>query len=255
MQVTQLVTQLQRAKTSGIRVSFGFLSPSDSTASQSPSILSAILATGGIYTTISDSAAQATFVNLVLSHGLTDTDVANTGSSLLLPGLLTAGNVSASSGPEGFTYDAVANEVLNFTVSAISQGQTFDATLRDKSANKDVGAKSTTPSTSSSPGTGDALITYTATAATTLELSVSTKNTTAGLFSVSLSSSLNRTISVCGVNPNGTVGGGNGTKTNATGTGVYTVRPTATFVGAAAVKRVAGPVLFAVLGVVGALLL
>jgi hypothetical protein len=72
---------------------------------------------------------------------------------------------------------------------------------------------------------------------------------------VSLSSSLNRTISVCGVNPNGTVGGGNGTKTNATGTGVYTVRPTATFVGAAAVKRVAGPVLFAVLGVVGALLL
>lgn len=203
--VDELVDELNRAQGLGIRVSFGFLSPFDATSSQDPSILTAILATGGIYSTIGDAAAQAQFVSLVLSHGLTDTDNAGASSSLLLPGLATAGNVSSTSGPATFTYDAVSGEKLNFTVSSIS-AQTFDITLKDKTANTDVGSSST-------DAFGLATVLFDASGAASLELSVGTKNATAGLFSVNLISSLNRTITVCGSTTN------NGTKPNGTSTG------------------------------------
>jgi uncharacterized protein YegL len=188
--VSALVRELNRARDLGIRVSFGFLSPSNTKSTQVASILSAIINTGGIYSTISDSTAQANFVNLVLSHGLTNTDQAGGANTLLFPGLVTAGNVSASSGAETFTYNAVTGEHLNFSVTSISL-QTFDVVLHDKAANKDVGSTSTDKS-------GLAYILYDVSANGELELSVSTQNTTAGLFLVSLTSSLNRTLSICG---------------------------------------------------------
>lgn len=190
--IDDLVAQLNRAASLGIRVSFGFLNPGDSTDTQDPSVLATILGTGGIYSTIDSDVAQAQFVNLVLTHGLADVDAPSSGTTLLLPGLTTAGNVSASSKAAVFTYDAQAGEALNFTVTSITAGVTFDVSLKDKTANKDVSSQSTDATT------GIASILYTATAATNLELDVTTKNTTGGLFGVQLQSSVNRTISVCG---------------------------------------------------------
>ncbi len=220
-----MVTQINRAQSLGIRVSFGFLNPSSAGSSQDPSILSAILSSGGIYTTISDSTAQANFVSLVLSHGLTDTDHAGGANTLLLPGLLTAGNVSASSGAKTFTYDAVSGENLNFTISSISQ-QTFDVTLHDKGANKDVGSVSTDAS-------GMATILFDATSATSLDLTVGTKNATAGLFTVNLVSSVNRTITICGFGNTTVPNNSTGTSTtvpipSSTGTGVSGGSPNGT---------------------------
>jgi von Willebrand factor type A domain len=188
--VSDLVDQLNRARGLGIRVSFGFLSPSDITSTQDPSILSAIISTGGLYSTIGDSTAQANFVNLVLSHGLTNTDQAGGSNNLLFPGLVTAGNVSATSGAETFTYDAVATEQLNFSVTSVDL-EVFDLVLHDKNANKDVGSASTDSS-------GFASIQYVVSVDGELDLSVSTTNATAGLFLVSLTSSLNRTLTICG---------------------------------------------------------
>jgi hypothetical protein len=191
--IDELVAQLTRAKGLGIRVSFGFLDPFNSDI-QDPSILTAIIATGGIYSTIDSAVAQGSFVNLVLSHGLTAADGGAVGDkTLLLPGLVTAGNVSSADSPAKFTYDAVAHEKLKFSVQAISE-QSFDIKLVDKIGNSDIKGAST-------DSTGLATIEYETTAALTLELDVSTSNSTTGLFSISLVSSVNRTISVCGVTP------------------------------------------------------
>ena len=190
--VQELVDQLNKAAGLGIRVSFGFLAPDASSGVQDPSVLSAILATGGVFSTINDATAQANFISLVLTHGQTDSD--NTGgrtNTLLLPGLATAGNVSASSSPLAFTYDSQVGEILNFTVTAIS-AQSFDVKLTDKTANKELQTVSTDPTT------GVVSLLLDPAPAATLELAVSTTNTTAGLFSVSLISNLNRTISLCG---------------------------------------------------------
>ena len=233
----------------GIRVSFGFLSPFDATSSQDLSILSAILATGGTYTTIGVSTAQANFVSLVLAHGLTDTDHAGGTSSILLPGLLTAGNVSTSSGTETFTYDALSGEVLDFTVTAITD-ETFDFTLHEACANKDIGSGSTSMGS----------IIFATTAATSLDLIISTKNTTAGLFSMSLPSPVNRTIAVCG-SGNTTTPANNGAGPNPNTTTVSmptTPTPTAraTFAGSAAMlKTYAAGAIFPVAMAAGVLLL
>jgi len=206
--VTQLVNELVRAKQLGVRVSFGFLSP-DSDPS-SPSVLSAILDTGGVFSTFEDSEALKTFISSVVSHGLTSSESAASNSALL-PGLTIVGNVSAAA-VATYTYSAIAGEDLNFTVKALSS-QSLSAKLSDKSASKDIQTQAT-------DATGLASILFTATGAQNLELAVSTTNVTSGLFSVSLSSSVNRTFNLCTSNnttitngtttPNGTIPTGTG---------------------------------------------
>jgi hypothetical protein len=183
--VTLLVTELVRAKGLGVRVSFGFLSP-DSSAS-SPSVLSAILDTGGVFSTFQDSEALKTFISSVVSHGLTSSETASS-NSVLLPGLTIVGNVSSSAAAT-YTYSAIAGEDLKFTVKALDS-QALSVKLSDKTASTDVGIQAT-------DSTGSAGLLYTASGAAELELSVSTTNATSGLFSVSLGSSVNRTFNLC----------------------------------------------------------
>jgi hypothetical protein len=183
--VTLLVTELVRAKGLGVRVSFGFLSP-DSSAS-SPSVLSAILDTGGVFSTFQDSEALKTFISSVVSHGLTSSETASS-NSVLLPGLTIVGNVSSSAAAT-YTYSAIAGEDLNFTVKALDS-QALSVKLSDKTASTDVGIQAT-------DSTGSAGLLYTASGAAELELSVSTTNATSSLFSVSLGSSVNRTFNLC----------------------------------------------------------
>ncbi|KAH8648282.1 putative calcium-activated chloride channel regulator 4 [Tricladium varicosporioides] len=183
---TKLLTdQLARAQSLGIRVSFGFLSPDSSPSSAA--VLSAILATGGVFSTFQDSQALQTFISAVVTHGLTGSDNAASGS-VLLPGLTIVGNVSSAAAVT-YSYSAIAGESLNFTVKALSK-QSLSVKVADKTASKDVQTQAT-------DAKGTAGILYTPAGAATLELSVSTTNATAGLFSVSLVSSVNRTFNLC----------------------------------------------------------
>ncbi|KAG9230065.1 putative calcium-activated chloride channel regulator 4, partial [Amylocarpus encephaloides] len=205
--VKPLIEQLVRAKGLGIRVSFGFLSPDSSPSS--PAVLAAILETGGVFSTFQDSLALKTFISSVVSHGLTSSDSAASGS-VLLPGLTIVGNVS-SAAAASYTYSAIAGEALNFTVNALSS-QSLSVKLSDKTASTDVKTQAT-------DAQGTAGILYTPAGAATLELSVTTTNATSGLFSVSLGSSVNRTFDLCtpnnttinnGTNPNITIPTGTG---------------------------------------------
>jgi len=244
--VVELVEQINIAAGLGIRVSFGFLNPSGTT--QDTTILDAIIAANGIYANIDNAEAQANFVALVLSSGLVNADAASgSGQALLLPGLRISGNVSASTSPRTYQYDALANEVLNVTVTAVTEGVVFDFKLKQKG-----GADIETASTDAT--TGEGVIKYTVGgAAESLELEVSTSNPDSGLFSIALQSSLNRTINVCGQDPgtDPTTPKPNGTITPPTFTPTPTNTQGPVFTGAASIVRgVAAvaifPVLFAV---------
>jgi hypothetical protein len=190
--ITDLITQLNRAQGLGIRVAFGFLSPALPADSQD--LLTAILNTGGVYSTIDSAEAQQNFVSVVLAHGLTDGDGSGSanGTTVLLPGVSIAANISASTSPQTFVYNAQAAEKLNFTVTSVS-GQALDAKVRDVVSSKDLGSASTDAS-------GFASITLDAASTGDLELIVSTTNTTSGLISVGVKSNLNRTTGLCGQN-------------------------------------------------------
>lgn len=181
-----LLEQLARARKLGIRVAFGFLSPQP--PSSASDLLTAILDTGGIYSTITSDQAQEAFVNLVISHGLTGLDNASgsaDGPTALFAGLAIASNVSSTSSPKVFTYSAQGGgEKLNFTIDALS-GQTLDVKLRDTKSAKDVDTTTTDQS-------GHAELLYTASQAQELALEVSTTNVTTGLFTVGFNSSLGR---------------------------------------------------------------
>lgn len=184
-----LLDQLARARNESIRVAFGFLSSEPPAGEEE--LLTAILNTGGIYSTISSAQAQRNFVNLVIAHGLADVD--NTGSAngttVLYPGLSIAGNVSAALGPKTYTYNAQAGEKLNLSVSAIS-GQKLDLTLRDTKSNKNL-------NTTVTDSSGNGGFFFDATKATELGLDINTTNKTAGLFTISFNSSVNRTYGSC----------------------------------------------------------
>lgn len=187
--VDELLNQLTRARNESIRVAFGFLSPEAPAGEED--LLTAILKTGGIYSTISSAEAQKNFVNLVIAHGLTDIDNTSSanGTTILYPGLSIAGNVSAASGPKTYTYSAQAGEKLNFSVKAIS-GQKLDLTLRDTKSNKDLNTTVT-----DSSGNGGFL--FDVTKATELGMDINTTNKTSGLFTIGFNSSVNRTYGSC----------------------------------------------------------
>lgn len=236
--IADVVTQINDAASKGIRVSFGFLNP-DLSGTQDPTILAAIISSQGIYATINDATAQANFVSLVLSHGLVNNDSSGTSDTLLLPGLSVSGNVSAATSPSTFEYDALAAEVLNFTLTAITTGQAFSIALKKKGG-ADISSAATDAS-------GVAIIKYTVgTAPENLELDVSTTDAAVGLFSVEIGSSVNRTINVCGVGntttvPNGPTGTTGPLTPTYSGTGTPSLPP---FTAAANVLRGAVAVAF-----------
>ena len=188
--IEQLVEQVAIATSLGIRVNFGFLSPSG--AAQDPRIVSAIDLNGGVFANIDTAEAQANFVSLVLASGLVNADASS--GNFLFSGLKLNGNVSASTSPATYQYNALANEIVNITVTAVTPGVAFDSSL--KKDGSEVGKASTDATT------GEGSITYTAgSTSENLTLEVSTTNTTGGLFSIALGSSVNRTINICGQNP------------------------------------------------------
>lgn len=200
--VAKLVAAIENAGKLGIRVSFGFLG-TPSTALQPA--LQAILKTGGTYASFKTADSIDAFLFLILSNGLTASDVSATTEQPLLSGI-TVAKLSGSK-PVAFTYAAQSGEVLTFTVESLSK-QALDAELQDASGASL--AKNSTTKTAAS-------IKYTASGAGDLKLIVSSTNSTAeGVFQVSLNSSLG--ISGCNLTttppptntsgPSGTVTGG-----------------------------------------------
>lgn len=235
---TALIKEINRAGGLGIRVSFGFLDPSSSSAA-APDVLAAILKTGGIYSTISSASAQQSFVNLVFSNGITGADAGASVSNVLLPGISTA-QFQSGSGSNTFTYSAQSGEKLNFTIQALS-AQTLEATLKDKSAGTELNKTKT--------GTdGSAFMAFDAQQAVDLELVVTsgTSNTSA-LFSVGMNSSLGVVnCSLPGSTP--TNSSGNGTY----GPGSYTSPTPVQYTGAA---NALGTGLLSVVGLAAAAIL
>jgi hypothetical protein len=213
---TTLIKQINRAGGLGIRVSFGFLDPSSSSAAD-PDVLTAILNTGGIYSSISTASAQQSFVNLVFSNGITGLDAGASVSNVLLPGI-SISKFQGSSGSNTFTYSAQSGEKLNFTIQALS-AQTLDASLKDKTG--------TELNKTSTRADGTGFMTFDVSQAMDLSLVVtsSTQNSSA-LFSVGMNSSLGVVnCSIPGATKTNTTGG------NGTGPSV-TYSPPAQFTGA-----------------------
>jgi hypothetical protein len=115
----ELVTEIQKTGSMGIRVHFAFLDPTGR-ATQRPKLLSAILGTGGIYGTMSSPQAQKSFVDLVYSQSLTAQDNPNpNGTTGLLPGLTVARFMSSFT-PVKFSYQGLAGEKVSFAVKSLS---------------------------------------------------------------------------------------------------------------------------------------
>ncbi|KAF2461131.1 hypothetical protein BDY21DRAFT_361125 [Lineolata rhizophorae] len=178
--VASLVEQINRAIGLGIRVSFGFLA-ADAEGAGDPDVLAAILSSSGIYSAFDNAAAQQGFVNLVVSHGLTNGGAGDGDTSTLLAGLSIAAKVDPD-GPNTFTYAAQDGEDLGFTVTSVTAGN-LTCALSDAS-----GAEL---ATASSDESGLATINVTAPATSELQLSVSASNTSEdATFLVMVNSSL-----------------------------------------------------------------
>lgn len=191
---SNLIDQINDAKSKGIRVSFGFLAPS--TDFFEPDLLAAILHTGGAYTSFDAAEAIQSFLFLVLSNGLVANDVATTSNQPLLPGVTVAKLSGAD--PVTFTYDVRGGEVLEYTVASLSN-QELTASLANAN-----GDEITTNNTSIGP----AVLHFDGLVAEELFLTVQAMNDTKeGVFQVSLNSS----FGFAGCNLNNTPVANNGT--------------------------------------------
>lgn len=197
--------QLSRAQGLGIRVNWGFLSPTTISytgvfprshdsygervrygrlAKRAPAtdLLSLILGTGGTYSSIDSDEAQKNFVDLVLSNGPTNIDNAGGAGTEVMPGLTIAKLISSSVGQVRFVYKAVSGESLNFTITSLSS-QVLNATLHDIRNLEDLESKVT-------DSEGIATISLRAASDIELELLVTAPNADEeGVFTVGLSSS------------------------------------------------------------------
>lgn len=124
--VSALTAAIAGAAARGVRVSFGFLSPptvtneagmtSDAVA---PDVQRAIIASGGVFGTISSAADQQTFVDLVRRRGITAVDSidgSDDGGALAL-GLAVSGTLSSKDDRDTWRYSAAPGEGVRATLT------------------------------------------------------------------------------------------------------------------------------------------
>lgn len=177
--ISDTIDSINRAQQAGIRVSFGFLSVD--AEEQDSRITSAILSSGGTFTTVNTAEDTSKLVAQALLNGLVGPP--QTGSVPLLPGLKTAGMLSQTS-LTSFSYAAQSGEAFNVTVTAIDN-------IPLKATLKQAGQTSEIKSAVTDTTTGIALLEYTAfsTGNYTIEVS-SASGSKSGLFAVQIGSSL-----------------------------------------------------------------
>lgn len=135
----QMVENINRAKTLGIRVSVGYLR-SDNVVIPNQAFSAAILDTGGIFSIFNSADAYQSFVDLVIANGPTQADNPNNTNTKILSGLSLISVTSANS-PRTITYSAQAGEKLEFSIqsqlnvsSTLQGGQDSEGTaFRDAS--------------------------------------------------------------------------------------------------------------------------
>jgi len=175
-----LVESINNCTSLGIRVSFGFLTYDASF--QDPSVLTAILSTGGMYATIDGATAQNSFVNLMIVHGLTDDDNPSPKDSTTLVNGLSLAAALSGSGSSTLMYNAQANERVTFTITSVTAGD-IDVTADDANG-KQLGK------TSIFSNFTDTLVVTAATSGD-MKLQVSTtSNQVNGLFIIGVNSSI-----------------------------------------------------------------
>ncbi len=189
-----LVTALNRAGSLGIRVSFGFLSPppvpigprrgvtaAQSAAEQPREVQEAILATGGVFSTINSAEAQNEFVSLVNRTGAANLNDGNGSDDDggLSPGLAVTGRIADAADTDRFTYEAPAGRRLVATLRPVD-GQAL--TLRGTSVGdlRALGAAVPAPD-----GTGLVLSTSTRRAGT-VTFTVAGEDGATGLYQIGL---------------------------------------------------------------------
>ncbi|KAM7206386.1 hypothetical protein V8F20_002735 [Naviculisporaceae sp. PSN 640] len=175
-EVVDRLFQLARAYVAGIKVSFGFLAPvqviegasamrhgvEKRQVSTAPEVLAAVLKTGGIFTTIDSAEAQAAFVNLVLTNGLSAADDGDAATPLT-KGLGIVGLVIDTQIASYYEYDAKSGEELQIDFETQSSCL-YNATLTDVYTGTVIG--------SVAGFTGTESFEYTASANVKLELEV-----------------------------------------------------------------------------------
>ena len=157
--LSALTTAINRATALGIRVNFGFLSPpsnpvptsprlleagevaeageaiarsENQSSAPSPDLVSAILASGGVYSTINSATAQRAFVDLVIRRGSTNLDDPNGADDggPLVSGAGSSGLASAPADTDTFSYAGTRGRLGTMRVRALA-GQQLSVTLRD----------------------------------------------------------------------------------------------------------------------------
>ncbi|OQV10896.1 von Willebrand factor type A domain-containing protein, partial [Cladophialophora immunda] len=116
---SDLVDQIDRATSLGIRVAFGFLD--DSSGLQDTDVLSAIMHSGGRYFTIQNYNASKEFIDGIIVNGLTKNDNPDGDTTTLLAGLDASHFISGSE-TQTMTYSARAKEQLTFNVQSVNAG-------------------------------------------------------------------------------------------------------------------------------------
>jgi hypothetical protein len=148
-----LIEAVDRATSLGARVNFGFLSPPANPVPSSPrmtmeldvaparetqssappaDLVAAILASGGVYSTINSASAQRAFVNLVISRGATNLDDPNGADDggPLVSGVGTSGLAGGPADTDTFSFAGTRGRVATMRVRALS-GQRLTVAVRD----------------------------------------------------------------------------------------------------------------------------
>lgn len=146
--VAALVQAIARAGGLGIRVNFGFLSPPENPVAAararrgtgrqmqtrtapSPDLVAAIIATGGVFSTIDSASAQRAFIDLVRRRGATGMDDPNGGDD---GGPLASGASTTALAQLGatdtFSYAATRGRILTLHVRGLA-GQRLAVVVRD----------------------------------------------------------------------------------------------------------------------------
>ncbi|OAP58425.1 hypothetical protein AYL99_07515 [Fonsecaea erecta] len=116
---SDLVNQINRATSLGIRVAFGFLD--DSSSLQDTDVLSSIMHSGGRYFTIQNYNASKAFIDGIIVNGLTRNDNPDGDTTTLLAGLDASHFISGSE-TQTMTYSARSKEQLTFNVQSVDAG-------------------------------------------------------------------------------------------------------------------------------------
>ncbi|KAE9974487.1 hypothetical protein EG328_003817 [Venturia inaequalis] len=124
------IAHIFRAGDEGIRVHIGLLPPASAGSGpyrnslienpQEDDLITAVLRTGGTYSILHHDNDVSSFLDHVISRGLTNYDNPSDTSTLLSPGLSISDYITPSSEPRRYNFDATAHDNILISLSPIS---------------------------------------------------------------------------------------------------------------------------------------